>query len=614
MFFTRVIKNLKVFKKEFSLNVLFSALYALFSAIAFFSLMPMLEVLFNGTNQTIVKPTLDSSLNLGSFLENWLNYQVVGFAGDDNQKAILFVVFIVIFLFFLKNVFNYFALFFSTIIRNGVIRIIRKQIFESLIVLPMSFFSKNKKGDVISRITSDVIEVQNSYLSIIEIFIRDPLSIIFTITAMFIISSELTLFVIVFIPFSGFIISYIGKTLRRRSLIVQKEQGELTSITEETLNGISVIKAFVSETFFTNKFLDSNSKFFKYSNSLVNRQNIAAPLSEFLGILVIGVLLWYGGKLVLIDMDLKPAAFITYMGLSYGVLTPAKSISKALYALKKGNAAAERVYELIDSENEFESQKIKNIKSFKRIIEMKNVSFCYGEIEVLKNISLNIKKGETLAIVGASGSGKSTLANLLPRFYNYNSGEVLIDGNELRSISKKSIRSLIGIVGQESILFNGSIKDNIVLGKQIDDDEVYDALKTANALDFINEFNDKIDHKIADNGLNLSGGQKQRIAIARAIISKSPILILDEATSSLDSKSEKLVQDALIKLMDNKTSIVIAHRLSTVKNAQNIIVLDKGKIIEQGTHDDLISKKGVYNNLITLQSLTWYSILTLIFK
>ena len=604
MFFARVIKNLKLFKKEFGLNVLFSALYALFSAIAFFSLMPMLEVLFNGTNQTLVKPSLDSSLNLGSFLENWLNYQVVVFSGDDNQKAILFVVFVVIFLFFLKNVFNYFALFFSTIIRNGVIKIIRKQIFESLIVLPMSFFSNNKKGDVISRITSDVIEVQNSYLSIIEIFIRDPLSIIFTITAMFIISLELTLFVIVFIPISGFIISYIGKTLRRRSLIVQKEQGELTSITEETLNGISVIKAFVSETFFTNKFLDSNSKFFKYSNSLVNRQNIAAPLSEFLGILVIGVLLWYGGKLVLIDMDLKPAAFITYMGLSYGVLTPAKSISKALYALKKGNAAAERVYELIDSENEFESQKINDIKSFKQKIEMKNVSFSYGETEVLKNISLKIKKGETLAIVGASGSGKSTLANLLPRFYNYNSGELLIDGNELRNISKKSIRSLIGIVGQESILFNGSIRDNILLGKQIDDDEVYNALKTANALDFINEFDDKIDHKIADNGVNLSGGQKQRIAIARAIISKSPILILDEATSSLDSKSEKLVQDALIKLMDNKTSIVIAHRLSTVKNAQNIIVLEKGKIVEQGTHDDLISRKGIYNNLITLQSLS----------
>ena len=235
---------------------------------------------------------------------------------------------------------------------------------------------------------------------------------------------------------------------------------------------------------------------------------------------------------------------------------------------------------------------------------MKNVSFSYGETEVLKNISLKIKKGETLAIVGASGSGKSTLANLLPRFYNYNSGELLIDGNELRNISKKSIRSLIGIVGQESILFNGSIRDNILLGKQIDDDDIYDALKTANALDFINEFDDKIDHIIADNGVNLSGGQKQRIAIARAIISKSPILILDEATSSLDSKSEKLVQDALIKLMDNKTSIVIAHRLSTVKNAQNIIVLEKGKIVEQGTHDDLISRKGIYNNLITLQSLS----------
>ena len=566
--------------------------------------MPMLEVLFNGTNQTIVKPAYDSSMNLGNFLENWLNYQVVVFAGEDNQKAILFVVFVVIFLFFLKNVFNYFALFFSTIMRNGVIRIVRKQIFESLIVLPMYFFSKNKKGDIISRITSDVIEVQNSYLSIIEIFIRDPLSIIFTITAMFIISTELTLFVIVFIPISAFIISYIGKTLRRRSLFVQKEQGELTSITEETLNGISVIKAFVSETFFTKKFLKSNSKFFKYSNSLVNRQNIAAPLSEFLGILVIGVLLWYGGKLVLIDMNLKPAAFITYMGLAYGVLTPAKSISKALYALKKGNAAAERVYELIDSENEFESQNLKNIKSFKQKIEIKNVSFNYEEVEILKNINLKIKKGETLAIVGASGSGKSTLANLLPRFYNYNSGEILIDGIELKKISKKSIRSLIGIVSQESILFNGTIRDNILLGKQIDDNEVYDALKTANALDFINEFSDKLNYNIADNGANLSGGQKQRISIARAIISKSPILILDEATSSLDSKSEKQVQDALIKLMDNKTSIVIAHRLSTVKNAQNIVVLDKGEIIEMGTHNDLIKKKGIYNNLISLQSLS----------
>ena len=365
-----------------------------------------------------------------------------------------------------------------------------------------------------------------------------------------------------------------------------------------------MIKAFVSETFFTKKFLKSNSKFFKYSNSLVNRQNIAAPLSEFLGILVIGVLLWYGGKLVLIDMNLKPAAFITYMGLAYGVLTPAKSISKALYALKKGNAAAERVYELIDSENEFELQNLENIKSFNKKIEIKNVSFTYDEAEVLKNINLKIKKGETLAIIGPSGSGKSTLANLLPRFYNYSSGKILIDGIELKKISKRSVRSLIGIVGQESILFNGTIRDNILLGKKIDDEEVYEALKTANAIDFINEFSDKLDHKIADNGANLSGGQKQRISIARAIISKSPILILDEATSSLDSKSEKLVQEALKKLMHNKTSIVIAHRLSTVKNAQNIVVLDKGKVIEQGTHDDLINKKGVYNNLISLQSLS----------
>ena len=285
--------------------------------------------------------------NLGEFIENWLNFQVSSFAADDNQKAILFVVGIVIILFFLKNISNYFALFFSTLIRNGVIKNLKKNIYEKIITLPLSYFSKNKKGDLISRMSSDVIEVQNSFLSIIEIFIRDPLTIAFTIGAMFIISYKLTLFVIVFIPFSGFIISFIGKTLKRKSLLVQREQAELTSITEETINGIKIIKSFLAESFFKNKFDKTNTNFLSFSNKLINRQNIAAPLSEFLGILVIAVLLWYGGQLVLIDMELKPAAFITYMGLAYGVLTPAKSISKAFYSLKKGNAAAERVFEII---------------------------------------------------------------------------------------------------------------------------------------------------------------------------------------------------------------------------------------------------------------------------
>mgnify|MGYP001463234074 FL=1 len=605
MYFKRVLKIVFTFKKYFMLNILFSVLYAFFSAVAFLSLMPMLEVLFNGINKINEKPTLELSSNLGDFIENWLNYQVSSFAADDNQKAILFVVGIVVILFFLKNISNYFALFFSTLIRNGVIMNLKKSIYNKIIILPLKYFSKNKKGDLISRMTSDVSEVQNSFLSIIEIFIRDPLTIFFTLGAMFIISFKLTIFVILFIPLSGFIISFIGKSLKRKSLLVQKEQAELTSITEETINGIKIIKSFLAESFFKSKFDHTNIRFLNFSNKLINRQNIAAPLSEFLGILVIGVLLWYGGKLVLIEMELKPAAFITYMGLAYGVLTPAKSISKAFYSLKKGNAAAERVFEIIDMTSEYYNDLNKNkLKSFNECIEFKNVSFKYDKSSVLKNISLKINKGEMIAIVGASGSGKSTLVNLIPRFYDQISGKITIDGIDISNLSRLNIRSLIGIVSQESILFNSSIKENIVLGNSDSgsNDKLLNSLSIANANEFINEFQENINYNVGDNGSNLSGGQKQRIAIARAVYSSSPILILDEATSSLDSKSEKLVQNAIDKLMINKTSIVIAHRLSTIQNADKIIVLEKGEIIEEGSHNELIKNNSIYKKLISLQS------------
>ena len=605
MYFKRVLNYVFSFKKYFLLNILFSVFYALFSAVAFLSLMPMLEVLFNGVNDIKEKPQLELSNNLGEFIENWLNFQVSSFAADDNQKAIMFVVGVVIILFFLKNISNYFALFFSTLIRNGVIKNLKKNIYEKIITLPLSYFSKNKKGDLISRMSSDVIEVQNSFLSIIEIFIRDPLTIAFTIGAMFIISYKLTLFVIVFIPVSGFIISFIGKTLKRKSLLVQKEQAELTSITEETINGIKIIKSFLAESFFKNKFDKTNTNFLSFSNKLINRQNIAAPLSEFLGILVIAVLLWYGGQLVLIDMELKPAAFITYMGLAYGVLTPAKSISKAFYSLKKGNAAAERVFEIIDSKSEFfDDSNKENLDSFKKCIEFKNVSFKYENATVLNNISLKVNKGEMVAIVGSSGSGKSTLVNLIPRFFDIVSGKILIDDIDINDLSRLKIRSLIGIVSQDSILFNTSIKENIILGdsKGNINEKLSESLSIANADEFINELDDQDNYNVGDNGSNLSGGQKQRLAIARAVYSNSPILILDEATSSLDSKSEKLVQDAIDKLMINKTSIVIAHRLSTIQNANKIIVLDKGEIVEQGNHDELIKNDSYYKKLIALQS------------
>jgi len=602
MYFKRVLRHVFGYKKEFILNIFFSILYAFFSAIAFLSLMPMLEVLFNGSKKIIDKPLLEKSESLGNFIENWLNFQVSSYSGNDNQKAILFVVGIVIVLFLLKNVASYFALFFSTIIRNRVIKDLKESIYNKIIVLPIEYFSKNKKGDLIARMSSDVMELQNSFLSIIEILIRDPLTILFTLSAMFIISSKLTFFVLFFIPVSGFIISYIGKSLKKKSLVVQKEQAELISITEETINGIKIIKTFLSENFFVNKFDKTNTKYLNFSNKLINRQNIAAPLSEFLGILVIGVLLWYGGKLVLIEMELKPAAFITYMGLAYGVLTPAKSISKAFYSLKKGNAAAERVFEIIDMQSEYqENDKDFDVEDFKKEIEFQDVDFKYDENYVLNKINFKVKKGEMVAIVGASGSGKSTLINLIPRFYELNNGDILIDGKSIKSLSLKKLRNLISIVTQESILFNASIEENILLGNQ-DQHKLIEASKIANAYEFINEYEEKYKYNVGDNGSNLSGGQKQRIAISRAVISNSPILILDEATSSLDSESEKLVQDALEKLMKNKTSIVIAHRFSTIKNSDKIIVLDSGKIVESGNHDELIKKDGYYSKLIKLQS------------
>ena len=603
MYFSRIISYTLNYKKYFFLNIFFSIIYAFFSAIAFLSLMPMLEVLFNGTAKKLEKPSLDLSTNLGDFLESWLNYQVSNFASDDNEKAILFVVCIVIVLFFLKNLSNYFALFFSTLVRNGVVKDLKKNMYEKIIILPLEYFSKNKKGDLISRMSFDINEVQNSFLSIIEIFIRDPLTIVFTLTAMFIISYKLTIFVILFIPVSGFIISFIGKTLKKKSLLVQKEQSELTSITEETVNGIKVIKSFLSEKFFKSKFERTNLKFLNFSNKLINKQNIAAPMSEFLGILVIGVLLWYGGKLVLIEMELKPAAFITYMGLAYGVLTPAKSLSKAFYSLRKGNAAAERVFEILDMDGEFkQDDKKTKLNSFKKLIEFKNIGFKYDKSNVLKNISFKINKGEMVAIVGASGSGKSTLVNLIPQFFNKFSGDIEIDDINIKKLSKISFRSLIGIVSQDAILFNTSIKENIILGADENKNKLLNSIKIANADLFINEIPEKLNYVVGDNGSNLSGGQKQRIAIARAVYSNSPILILDEATSSLDSESEKVVQDAIDNLMKNRTSIVIAHRLSTIKNADKIIVLDGGKIIEEGTHEQLIKNNSFYKKLIKLQS------------
>jgi subfamily B ATP-binding cassette protein MsbA len=603
-YFRKIFKYALPFKKYMFLNIFFNILYALFSALSFLSLMPMLEVLFGENKTTFEKPEFENLSSFGNNLEEWINYQVSHFSGEDPKLALIFVISSIIVLFFLKNFFNYLAMFFITFLRNGVLTSLRENLYKKIISMPLPFFSEKKKGDVISRITADILEIQHSFLSILELIIREPLTIFFTLIAMFLISYKLTVFVLFFIPISGFIIALIGKSLKATSTLVQTEQAEFLSITEETLQGLKVIKGFVSELFFIDKFKKSNNKFYKYSNRLINRQNLASPISEFLGISVIGALLWYGGQLVLVDLELKPAAFLTYMGLAYGVLTPAKAISKASYSIKKGNAAAERVLEILESESSIKEIKNPiNKQSFNSEIIFKNVSFKYDQESVLNNINFKIQKGQTIAIVGQSGSGKSTIANLIPRFYDVCSGEILIDGINIKDLYKSELRKLMGLVSQESILFNDSISNNIKLSNsKVNLKEIEESAKIANANEFIEKFENGYDLNVGDGGGKLSGGQKQRISIARAVLSNPPIMILDEATSSLDSESEKLVQDALENLMKNRTSIIIAHRLSTIQKADIILVINEGKIAEQGKHEELIKENGIYSKLIKLQS------------
>ena len=424
---------------------------------------------------------------------------------------------------------------------------------------------------------------------------------------MLIISPQLTLFVFIFIPIMSVIISRIGKSLKRKSDRVQKEQGTFLSTLEETLTGLRIIKGFNAEEKFNEKFQESTSRFYHFSNKLLNRQNLASPASEFLGICMIAVILWYGGSLVLnkdVNLALDSTSFLIYMGLAYNILTPAKAISRGLYNIKKGGAAAERIQEIIDTPNPLKDKENAIIKtSFDSEIEFKNISFKYQDEYVLKNFSLTIPKGKTVALVGQSGSGKSTIANLITRFYDVNKGEILIDGIDIRDLTTSSLRSQLGIVTQDAILFNDSIKNNLKLGNDnATDVEIIEALKIANAWEFVKDLPENIETNIGDSGNKLSGGQKQRLSIARAVLKSPPIMVLDEATSALDTESERLVQVALENMMKNRTSIVIAHRLSTIQNADQIVVLNKGEIVEQGKHNQLIAKNGVYKKLVDMQS------------
>ena len=594
------------YKKDIVLNIVYNIFYAFFSTILMVSMIPTLNVLF-GLNQKITeKPVYTGIENIKSFSENYLNYKVTELTENSGfQYAMVFVISIIIVTAFLKNFTNYLASFHITRLRNGVLSDLREKLYLVIIKLPISYYSEKRKGDVMSRMLGDVNEVKNAFFQVLELVVREPLTIIFSIVAMFLISAELTLFVFLFIPISGIIISRIGKNLKSKSTKAQEENGIQISILDETLSGLKVVKGFNSENVFISKFNYSLKRLLHLSNSIGNKNNLASPMSEFLGILTIAVLLWYGAQLVIVDKSLSPTTFIAYIALAYTILTPAKAISRASYQVKTGLAAAERVFTLMEQENTI-TDKVDAIEkhSFEDKVTIENINFSYKKNEkVLKNFSLEVPKGKTIALVGQSGSGKSTIANLLTRFYDVQEGVIAIDGINIKDLKLNSLREMIGLVTQKSILFNDSIKNNILLGKQdATDEEVIDALKIANAYEFIKDLPNGIHTNIGDAGDLLSGGQQQRLSIARAVLKNPPIMILDEATSALDTESERLVQVALENMMQNRTSIIIAHRLSTIQKADQIVVMQKGQIVEQGTHEELLAKEGVYRKLVMMQS------------
>lgn len=601
----QIIPFVKPYKKYAYLNIFFNVLYALFSTLSFIALMPMLDVLFGTDKKNYVPPVYTTLGELKSFLTNFLSFHLTRFTDENGLSYTLGVLVAgIITIFLLKNLFDYLAMYFITFLRNGIVKDMRNSLYKKTLELPIAFFSEKRKGDTIARISNDVNEVQTSMLSILEIIVKEPLTIIFTITAMFLISVKLTLFVFIFIPISGYVISLIGKQLKKQSTKVQEEQGVFLSTIEETLGGLKVVKSYNSENYFNTVFQNSTAKFFQLSNAIGNRQNLASPVSEFMGIFVIAVLLWYGGNMVLVEKSLNGAVFIGFMTLAYNILTPAKSISKASYAVKKGNAAAERILEILDQENPIQNKLDAVTKTeFHDKVSINNINFKYEDELVLKKFSLDIQKGQTVALVGQSGSGKSTIANLLTRFYDVHDGEIKIDESNIKDLDLKSLRGLMGLVTQDSILFNDTIKANIALGKlDASDEEIIDALKIANAFEFVEKLPKGIYTNIGDSGNKLSGGQKQRLSIARAVLKNPPIMILDEATSALDTESEKFVQMALENMMQNRTSIVIAHRLSTIQKADKIVVMKNGQIAEQGSHEELLAMNGTYTNLVNMQS------------
>lgn len=607
--FRRILHYVKPYWFSILMNIVFNILAIVFSLFSFSMIVPFLNLLFNPDNLTTIKPefALDTD-SLLAMLDYYVSYIIIL---KGQAAALVFICLLLVIAFFLRNITTYFALYFMVGARAGTIKDIRNDLYKKIMILPLSFYSKHKKGDIMARITTDVQEIEVSIISYLDVFIKSPLTIAAYFAYMLGVSWRLTLFVVLLLPIGGLIIGWIGKSLKKDSLDGQNRFAGMLATIEETIGGLRIIKAFNAIDYSSEKFNEQNGRYTRVIKFVNRKRDLSSPMSEFLSSIIIAIVIWFGATLIL-DAAKNPEAvssitaanFIAYIVVFSQIISPAKSFSQGFYSLQKGMASADRIFEVLDAEEVIvEKQDALPLPDFKDSIVYNNVSFHYNEVNVLKNIDLTIPKGKMIALVGESGGGKSTLVDLLPRFYDVSQGRITIDGVDVRDFKICDVRGLMGIVSQESILFNDTVFNNIAFGlEHATREAVIEAAKIANAHDFIMEMEDGYDTYIGDRGMNLSGGQRQRISIARAVLKNPPILILDEATSSLDTESERLVQEALAKVMTNRTSIVIAHRLSTIQNADEILVMVKGQIVERGKHEELIEKGGVYKRLTDLQS------------
>lgn len=605
--YKRALNYAKPYKSSFATAIFFNIFYAIFNVVALAFMMPILSVLFGEKkNVEIRKPVFSGKItDLKDYFSDFSAYQMNEISqthGAVYVLAISCVLFIIAF--FFRNIFSFLSETSLVDLRSGVTRDIRVDLHNKIINLPVSYFTEKRKGDMITRMSNDVNEIESNILNSIVEIIRSPIMIIFFVAVLFTMSVELTTFAILVFPIMGAIISLIGKSLKRAAHNAQNELSNIITYVDETLVALKIIKIFNAEEQVKGRFDTSINKYRKYLQKVMKKRALASPTSEFLGAITIGLIVFFGGKLSLEGNGLTGSEFIFYIATFYTLLDPIKKFSKSLSDIQKGEVSAQRIFEILDADVSIkDSPNAKTIDAFEDKIEFKNVSFGYGDETIIENFNLTINKGETVALVGQSGSGKSTLANLLTRFWDVKSGEILIDGINIKDIKLKNYRDLFGLVTQDSILFNDTISKNIALGDANPSKErIIQAAKIANAEEFILKQAEQYDENVGEGGSKLSGGQKQRLSIARAVYKNPPIMVLDEATSALDTKSEKLVQTALNNMMQNRTSLVIAHRLSTIQNADKIVVMEAGKIIEVGNHQQLLEQKGTYANLVSMQN------------